>query len=78
VYPSGVEAEARSYAVQISASANVELTGVECMGLVSEVLVWNNIGPDQDPNWTPIAPSTGGGYSPINPSQSANWVPIAA
>ena len=58
--------------------ATIQVTGVQAVGYVGDVLVWGQIVPDQNPNWQPIDDSQSGTWSAINDSQTPNWTEIAA
>ena len=53
--------------LSLSASAGIDVTGINATGNLGAVLVWGELIPDQTPS-----------YSTISPSQSPDWKDEAA
>ena len=70
--------------VTVEANSDVSVTGVAATGAVGSVLVWGDIVPNQDPNYSPevpaqtpnwnnVVPNQNAGYTSVEPTQSPGW-----
>ena len=64
---------------QVIGHANVTLTTTpEMVGSTFSVLVWGELVPDQDPNYTPIEPVQNPNFEVVSKLQDPSWKDIAA
>jgi len=79
IFPvTGVSSTAVVGTVTGTGAATALVTGVAGTTVLANLLVWGNIVPSQDPDYTPTTPSQSASWSGTTPSQSPEWEDVAA
>jgi hypothetical protein len=74
----GVSAQGVAGEVDLAYSARVFVTGVAAQGLTGTVLIWNQIVPGDNGNWSVKPDDQDPGWQPITPGQLPSWTDQAA
>jgi hypothetical protein len=78
VNATGLEVTSSLGAITANNVCNAFVQSLSAQASLGEVLVWEQINPNQTPGYSPIAPSQDPGYTQITPAPNSIWTEIAA
>jgi hypothetical protein len=61
----------------VTTHVSIALTGVYGTGAISQILVWGDVVPGQDPEWGVIDDSQSPSWGAIDDSQTPDWQEVA-